>query len=195
METARSETEPPPAEKIGPGRIVVIVGPSGAGKDTLIRRARAVLADRSHIIFPQRVVTRPSDDAEDNVALTTAAFNQLLATGGFAVSWQAHGLHYGYPIDIDADVRRGACVVLNLSRTAVAATRSRFLHTKVVLIDADYELRRTRLINRKRESSSVVESRLSRETPFQTSDADIVIANNNDEASAARNLISAVDIR
>ncbi|MCC2112585.1 MAG: phosphonate metabolism protein/1,5-bisphosphokinase (PRPP-forming) PhnN, partial [Hyphomicrobiales bacterium] len=51
-------TDPIESDHTGPGRLVLVVGPSGAGKDTLmaaIGRARPDL----HIV--RRVVTRPSE--------------------------------------------------------------------------------------------------------------------------------------
>jgi len=46
-ETASDDTGP-----IGPGRLVVVVGPSGAGKEHADRRARARLAGDPAFVFP-----------------------------------------------------------------------------------------------------------------------------------------------
>src|SRR5262249_20842835 len=70
-----SPTPAPTALPIGPGRLIVVVGPSGAGKDTLIGLARAELAPDSRVIFPKRVITRPSSSAEDNDAVASASFD------------------------------------------------------------------------------------------------------------------------
>jgi len=66
---------------IGPGRLILVIGPSGAGKDTLIGWAAATCADDGNIVFPRRVVTREASAAEDNEALSAEAFREALARG------------------------------------------------------------------------------------------------------------------
>ena len=43
------------------GAIIVVVGPSGAGKDSVIGFVAQHFADRADIDFVRRVITRPSD--------------------------------------------------------------------------------------------------------------------------------------
>jgi ribose 1,5-bisphosphokinase len=76
---------------IGPGRLILVVGPSGAGKDTLLGQARAACADNSSIVFPRRVVTREASSFEDNEQLSLDAFQQARSLGDFAVHWEAQG--------------------------------------------------------------------------------------------------------
>ena len=49
-----------------PGVFVAVVGPSGAGKDTLIDYARAHLAGEPDYEFVRRVITRPNDGSSED---------------------------------------------------------------------------------------------------------------------------------
>jgi hypothetical protein len=85
------------AAAIGPGKLVLVVGPSGAGKDTLLGLARAACADDPTIVFVRRVVTREASIAEDNEQISVDAFREACARGAFAIHWEAHGHSYGLP--------------------------------------------------------------------------------------------------
>ncbi len=186
MATASSS----PCCPIGPGRVVLVVGPSGAGKDTLIAIAGAKLksdidTQRRDIRFPKRFVTRPSSLAEDNFSLSSAEFDQALACHQFALQWRAHDTSYGISADIDGAIQVGACVVINVSRGVIAAARRRFASVTVVYVDAPVDLRVQRITQRGRETVADQASRLPQATDaFLASEADLVIMNDR-EADAA----------
>jgi ribose 1,5-bisphosphokinase len=174
MEAARPEE----ISLIGPGRLVLIVGPSGAGKDTLISGARLECTDEPAIVFPRRVVTRASSAYEDHATLDAGAFSQALATGRFALWWEAHGHRYGIPISIDDDIRASRTVVCNVSRTIIDAARRRYSRVAVVLITAPRRVLEARLARRDRQSDGAGADRLTRSVDLAgTCQPDFVISN------------------
>ena len=149
--------------------LVLVVGPSGAGKDTLINAAKASLASDPRFVFPRRVVTRQAvASLEDHDTVSPQEFALRAANGAYALSWEAHGLHYGLPASIRDDIAAGRVVVMNGSRAMVETARRTFPGMVVVLIGAGREVRAQRLAGRGRETAAEVAARLAREV-----DADI----------------------
>jgi ribose 1,5-bisphosphokinase len=142
---------------------VAVVGPSGAGKDTLMAGARARLAGDPRFRFVRRAITRPAEaGGEEHEALSAEAFEARRAAGGFALWWEAHGLRYGIPRDVEADLVTGRVVVANLSRHALAEAASRY-PLLVLEITAPVALRAARLAARGREEVADIAARLARE--------------------------------
>ena len=84
----------------GTGMFVCLVGPSGAGKDTLLRLVRDKLAARARLqLSPAAGVTRPPPHMKTMLVLTETAYLEGVRSGRFALAWRAHGL--GYAIDGD----------------------------------------------------------------------------------------------
>ncbi len=160
--------------RIGPGRLILVVGPSGAGKDTLLNMARATLAGDRNIIFPKRIVTREASPAEDNRELDRESFREALAQDEFAVHWEAHGHCYALPRHIDDDIRAGCTVVVNVSRTVVEAMRRTYAEVVVVEVTAPPDVLAGRLAMRARSSDGAVELRLHRDVDAARSDITIV---------------------
>jgi ribose 1,5-bisphosphokinase len=143
--------------------LVVVVGPSGAGKDTLMERARAALGGDDRFRFVRREITRPADaGGEAHTEVTPAAFAARRATGGYALAWEAHGLGYGIPADVADDLAAGHVVVANISRASIAAAAEKF-PTLVLEITAPAEVLAARLAARGRETADDIAARLKRE--------------------------------
>jgi ribose 1,5-bisphosphokinase len=162
--------------RIGPGRLVLVVGPSGAGKDTLIDLARATLRDDPSVVFPRRVITRAAA-GEPHDTMDPEAFENAARAGAFALTWHAHDLRYGIPASIDAHVHAGRTVVCNVSRTIVAQARERYAEVLVVLVTAPAEVLAARLAGRARGSDGDLARRLARGDALADFAADCVIAN------------------
>lgn len=145
-----------------PGRLILVVGPSGAGKDTLIAAARQRLAGDRRFVFPRRVVTRPASAAEDNLVADAAGFRAITELGGFALTWEAHGHHYGIPAAIVSDLAEGRIVVVNVSRAVVRTARERWPDVTVIAVSAPTEVLAERMAARARPSDGSLEQRLAR---------------------------------
>jgi ribose 1,5-bisphosphokinase len=177
--------------RIGPGRLVLVVGPSGAGKDTLLAAARAACAGVDGIVFPRRVVTRQASAFEDNDEISPEAFRQACGRGDFAVHWQAHGHGYGLPRGIDDDIGAGRTVVANVSRGVVDAMRRAYADVTVVLITAPPEILEQRLAARARRSDGQLADRLGRVVEGAAA-PDVTIVNVGSVEFHARELIAVI---
>lgn len=150
----------------GNGHLVVVVGPSGAGKDSVMMGARARLRGNGGIVFPRRFVTRLSNpDAEDHVSMSEMEFAVAVADGAFALWWRAHGNSYGIGRFIESHLESGATVVVNCSRASVADARSRFANVTVVEIIAPDEVLVQRIVARGRETADEARQRVQRRVP------------------------------
>lgn len=146
-----------------PGVLFAVVGPSGAGKDSVIGFARHVLADDPRVMFVRRVISRPAHDAsEDHEPVSVAEFERRAASGAFAVTWQAHGLHYGLPATSQHHVAAGGIAVANGSRQALDAVFETYPDVQVVEVVAAPEIIAGRLAARGRESGDEIVARLKR---------------------------------
>ena len=141
------------------GTLFLVVGPSGAGKDSLIAAARAKLPER--FAFPRRVITRPAEASENHEACTDDEFTNREARGEFALSWRAHGMRYGVPA-FEAALGAGRHVVLNVSRDVVEAARTRFDPVRVIEVTAPADVLAARLKARGREGVAAIAERLTR---------------------------------
>ncbi|MGL3105152.1 phosphonate metabolism protein/1,5-bisphosphokinase (PRPP-forming) PhnN [Bradyrhizobium sp. BR 1432] len=176
----------------GPGRLVLVIGPSGAGKDTLLRLAQAACSEDHDIFFPRRVVTRESSGHEDNVALGPDEFRRAQQHGDFAVHWEAHGHCYALPLEINDDIRAGRTVVVNVSRTVIGALRQTYANVVVVAITAPPDVLAQRLAARARHSDGNIAERLSRSVDDAQAQADVTILNAGSAEYHSRQLLRVI---
>jgi ribose 1,5-bisphosphokinase len=175
-----------------PGRLILVVGPSGAGKDTLLGLAKAACAEDCNIVFPRRVVTREPSASEDNEHLSCDAFRQALERGDFAIHWQAHGHSYALRRGIDSDIRAGRTVVVNVSRTVIGEVRRRYADVTVVSVTAPTDVLAERLAMRARSSDGRIDQRLGRSVDETTSAPEVTILNVGRPEDNARRLLRVI---
>lgn len=142
------------------GRLFIVVGPSGAGKDTLIAGAKVLRPD---LHWARRVITRAEvAGGEPFEGVSLVAFQARQAAGDFALHWQAHGLLYGVPFAEIAPRDAGRDVLINGSRGAMAAALAAFPDLTVLRISAPSHILAERLAARGRESKEDILARLAR---------------------------------
>ena len=142
------------------GRFIAVVGPSGVGKDSVMQ---AMATGNRRLVLACRVITRPSDaGGEDFDGVTVAKFQALKAAGAFALSWEAHGLHYAIPATVDEQLQDGRDVLANLSRSALIRAKDRFARFDVINLTAEREVLAARLAARDRETATPLAGRLDR---------------------------------
>ena len=174
---------------IGPGRLILVVGPSGAGKDTLLGLAKAACADDRGIVFPRRVITRQASASEDNEEVSLGTFQEALTRSEFAMHWEAHGHCYALSRAIDDEIRAGHTVVANVSRTVVAAMRRAYANVVVVSITAPPNVLAERLAMRARGSDGRIEHRLHRTVDEAAAAPDVTIVNTSSAEYHARQFV------
>ena len=160
------------------GRLIYLMGPSGAGKDSLIDAARATLAAHN-VVIARRVITRSAEaKGEDAIGVSQERFEHMCAEGDFALHWRANGLAYGIPVQIDSWLQQGCTVLVNGSRAHLAEARQRYPDLLAVLLTVEPRVLRQRLLSRGRESLEDIERRLARSQQLVVSDQDVCLLDN-----------------
>lgn len=163
-----------PSKKISAsGRLILVVGPSGAGKDALIERAKLAFSGEKNLVFARRIVTR-RPIAEDHDTLGMESFEKSEAQGDFLLSWRAHGLAYGLPASLKQDLVAGRTIIANVSRGVILQAEQLGFPVIVLHVTADPVILAARIATRGRESMAEVRARVERAAPLQWQSATIV---------------------
>jgi ribose 1,5-bisphosphokinase len=173
------------------GAFVLVVGPSGAGKDTVLRLARERLDGDPRFLFPRRLITRAPDPWEDHEPIDWPAFERGEAEGAFALSWRAHGLGYALPGHALAEVRAGRVAACNVSRERVELARQSLPNVVVVEVTASPETLAARIEARGRETGPGVRQRVLRAGQVLCR-ADHVLRNEGSPHEAAKRFVAIV---
>ncbi|MDZ4789833.1 MAG: phosphonate metabolism protein/1,5-bisphosphokinase (PRPP-forming) PhnN [Hyphomicrobiales bacterium] len=144
------------------GTLICVVGPSGAGKDTLINFARERLADDPRYVFPQRYISRGATPDEPHIPITEDECERRRRAEDFFLHWRAHGVTYALGRNVESALRDGKTMVANISRQMIGAARDRWPQTVVIHVTVDPQILRARLRTRGRESAEGVDARLLR---------------------------------
>lgn len=170
------------------GKLIYVMGPSGAGKDSLIDAARPML-QAANVVVARRIITRSAESiGELAEGLSPAAFTERMQQGGFALHWKANGLSYGISTDIDTHLDEGRHVLVNGSRAYLSTARQRYPGLIPLLVTVDAAVLRERLLKRGRESLMEIERRLARTVRLMTEQQD-----QEEVVPVGRNVVQSLD--
>ncbi|MFX1238093.1 MAG: phosphonate metabolism protein/1,5-bisphosphokinase (PRPP-forming) PhnN [Promethearchaeota archaeon] len=173
------------------GTLVLVVGNSGSGKDSIISRVIKKCAsgcDDIKIRTPRRSITRPSSEHENNISVSPEEFTIMETQGKFALKWQIYGFNYGIPIEIDNWLDEGNIVVVNVSRNVIDTAREIYDNIKVVFVKVPLKITIERLKKRNRERGKSLKERIERAKNHQDLAATDFVVDNSGKLEDSVNL-------
>ena len=171
------------------GFLLVLSGPSGAGKGTLVDR---LVLERPECVFSISATTRPKRSVEEDGVqyefVTREDFERRRSAGLFLEWAEVHGHLYATPTRfVDEGVKSGRVVVLDVDvQGGASVRRARPDAVSVFIYPPSVDALRQRLLKRNTESPEVVERRL-RDAPgelAQYREYDYLVINDDLEKAA-----------
>jgi ribose 1,5-bisphosphokinase len=138
------------------------MGPSGAGKDSVIDGAREQLA-RIPVHVARRIITRSAESVgEQAIGVSAQRFSVMQQSGDFAMNWRANGHDYGISVDINRRLADGGHVLVNGSRDYLPEAQRRYPDLLPIVLIVERSVLRQRLQRRARENEEEIAQRLQR---------------------------------
>lgn len=173
------------------GRLVYVIGPSGAGKDSVLTCLRASWPATHPTHWARRTISRPlTPQGEQHEPVDDETFDQLLDSQAFAIHWRANGLRYGVRKEELQPIHSGNWVFINGSRGHLPELLNLWPEATVVHIGASVHVLKERLLARGRETPEAVAQRLQREVSLQLPQGSITIQNDGALQTAADELLT-----
>lgn len=151
------------------GLLVIISGPSGVGKSTVVKRLIKIYPKLKVSVSATTRPPRPAEkDGTDYIFLKEKDFFKQVKDGGFLEWAQVHGFYYGTPRElIEEEVKKGQIVVLEVDvqgattlKTLVNEKKLKSATVFIFLIPPSVDILAFRLKRRKTEDTEALNYRL-----------------------------------
>ena len=181
----------------GVPRLIVISGPSGVGKDSVINSLRSLHSDW-HFAITATTRNKRSTEVEgvDYYFMTDQEFMDTLGVGGFFEYAQVYDNWYGVPkIPIEDSLSKGKNVILKVDVQGAKTIRKLVPEGLFIfLIPPSIEELRNRLHTRSSESTEELQLRLLKAADeIKESDIFDYVVTNDDLQDVVKNITSIID--
>lgn len=163
------------------GNLIFVIGPSGAGKDSVLAGLRSRWEERPQeprAHWARRTITRPaSAHGEQHEAVDLLTFEHLVRKDALGMHWSANGLHYGIRREELRPLQDGDWVFITGSRGYLPTLLKHWPEARVVYIGASTPVLQARLVARGRESEQAIAARIAREVALELPANTLMIQN------------------
>lgn len=145
------------------GRVVILSGPSGVGKDTLIEAWQALDPRVERVVTVTTRPPRPGErDGVDYRFVSHERFEEMARTGAFLEHKEVHGQRYGTPAaEVERLVREGKIAILKIDVQGALEVMDKLPEaTSVFVLPPDWEELERRIRSRGLDSPEAIERRL-----------------------------------
>ena len=145
------------------GKLVVISGPSGVGKGTIVKRLLDIDKDITVSISATTRNMRPGEvDGKDYIFMTKDKFEKEIANNSFVEYAQYSGNYYGTLISTVKNIlNEGKILILEIDVQGAFQIKEKFSDAKLIFIaPPSVEELKKRLIGRNTEAIEVIEKRM-----------------------------------
>ena len=147
------------------GKLFIVSGPSGVGKNTILNRVVSSRENVQYSVSATSRAMRPGEvDGKSYFFVTRKQFEEMLEQGELLEYAEYVGNYYGTPLKpIEAATQAGIDVVMDLDVVGALKIRQRVENAVLVFVAApSFDAIRKRLVRRGDVAPDVMESRLER---------------------------------